>query len=47
MQEPDRAEALHREHHLIVDALRRGATPRARAAVDTHALATPDLLHQD
>lgn len=47
LQAPDRTAAVRHEHDVILDALRRGDAIEARTAVETHAVATSDALHQD
>jgi len=45
MQAPERTQAVHNEHEVILDALRQGDATSARAAVEAHAFATRDALY--
>jgi DNA-binding GntR family transcriptional regulator len=47
LQAPERAQAVHAEHEVILRALRSGDAPGARAAVEAHAFATRDALNEN
>lgn len=46
LHNPERTQAVHAEHEVIIDALRQGDAPRARAAAEAHAFATRNALNK-
>jgi DNA-binding GntR family transcriptional regulator len=47
LQAPERTQAVHTEHEVILRALRAGDSSRVRAAVEAHAFATRDALNKN
>lgn len=47
LQPRERTQVVHAEHQVILRALRSGDAPGVRAAVESHALATRDVLNEN
>lgn len=47
LQAPERTQVVHAEHETILGALRSGDAVGARAAVESHALSTRDVLNEN